>query len=181
MGSSFAERDRNDNEGPQHDVEIATTFAIGKYKVTFAQWDLCVAAGGGSYKAQDRGWGCGNRPVMYVSWNDTQEYLTWMSSVTDQQFRLQSEAEWEFATRAGGQAKCWWVMKSVKVARFVQIVVITVRDAPYRSVHCHQIHLACMMCMATFGNGFKTVGMLLMKVRRQTAQRGSIPIAPNTL
>ena len=71
MGSPEDEEGRDEDEGPQHTVRIERTFALGKYEVTFAEWDACVADGGcGGYRPKDRGWGRGDRPVIQVSWND---------------------------------------------------------------------------------------------------------------
>jgi len=108
MGSPPEEKERRPDEGPQRRVTLAKPFAIGRYEVTFAQWDTCARAGGCSYKPQDRGWGRGNRPVIYVSWNDIQEYLRWLSALTGREYRLPSEAEWEYVARAGSQAPYWW-------------------------------------------------------------------------
>ena len=108
MGASNDEPGRSSNEGPQHEVQLARPFAIGRYEVTFAQWDACVAAGGCSHAPEDRGWGRGNRPVFYVSWEDGQEYVTWLSKLSGLQYRLPSEAEWEYAARAGSQTVYWW-------------------------------------------------------------------------
>ncbi len=101
MGSPSSEEDRNDDEGPQHRVEIAQPFAVGRYEVTFAEWDACRSAGGCSHNPDDRGWGRGNRPVIDVSWEDTQEYVGWLSRETGKDYRLLTEAEWEYAARAG--------------------------------------------------------------------------------
>lgn len=102
MGSPASETGRVRDEGPQHEVSIAP-FAIGKFEVTFAQWDACLAGGGcNGYSPPDRGWGRGNRPVTDVSWEDAQAYLDWLNhQVGGLRYRLASEAEWEYAARAG--------------------------------------------------------------------------------
>jgi formylglycine-generating enzyme required for sulfatase activity len=102
------------SEGPQRRVTIARPFAVGKFEVTFAEWDACVAAGGCRHKPDDAGWGRGKRPVINVSWNHiTQEYLPWLSRKTSRTYRLLSEAEWEYAARGATSAsqpakRYWW-------------------------------------------------------------------------
>ena len=97
------------NEKPVHDVTIASQFAVGKYEVTFAEWDACMAAGGCTHRPDDVfGWGRGSRPVFFVSWDDAQEYVTWLSRKTGKSYRLLSEAEWEYAARAGSTTKYHW-------------------------------------------------------------------------
>ena len=83
MGSPPGEEGRLDREGPQHEVTIARAFAVGKFEVTFAEWDACVTVGGCTHRPDDRGWGRGRRPVINVSWDDiTTEYLPWLSLAT---------------------------------------------------------------------------------------------------
>jgi formylglycine-generating enzyme required for sulfatase activity len=110
MGSSPAEIDalvkefRSENfrsEGPQHRVTIAKPFTVGRFEVTFAEWDACVADGGCKHRPNDKGWGRGRRPVIDVSWHDAKEYAAWLSRKTGRIYRLLSEAEWEYAARAG--------------------------------------------------------------------------------
>jgi formylglycine-generating enzyme required for sulfatase activity len=108
MGSPKDEEGRSDDEGPQHKVTIARPFAVGKYEVTFDQWDGCVAVGACTVKPGDEGWGRGKRPVINVSWNDAHEYARWLSKKTGTEYRLLSGAEWEYAARAGSTTAYPW-------------------------------------------------------------------------
>lgn len=76
-------------------------FLLGKYEVTFDEWDACVKDGGCKEVLDDRGWGRGRRPVIGVSWEDGQDYVQWLGHKTGKSYRLPSEAEWEYAARAG--------------------------------------------------------------------------------
>ena len=107
MGSPESEEGRNDDEeGPQHRVTIPAPFAVGAYEVTFEEWDACVADGGcGGYRPDDHGWGRGWRPVIHVSWNDAQAYVRWLRGKTGKEYRLLSEAEWEYAARSGSRTR----------------------------------------------------------------------------
>jgi formylglycine-generating enzyme required for sulfatase activity len=104
MGSPDNEKDRSDSEGPQHEVVIAKPFAVSKTEVTFAEWDACAVAGG-CPKASDSTWGRGDRPVINVSWDDAKQYADWLSKMTGKKYRLLTEAEWEYAARAGSQTR----------------------------------------------------------------------------
>ena len=101
MGSPAGEEGRDADEGPQRKVTIARPFAVGKFEVTFAEWDACVAAGGCKHRPGDQDWGRGRRPAINVSWDDAKEYVVWLSRKTGKTYRLLSEAEWEYAARAG--------------------------------------------------------------------------------
>ncbi len=107
MGSPPTEPGRYDNDGPQHPVNFAKAFAVGKVEVTFAEWDACVNDGD-CMAAKDEGWGRERQPVINVSWEDAQAYVAWLKRKTGQPYRLLSEAEWEYVARAKTIAPYWW-------------------------------------------------------------------------
>ena len=99
MGSPDDEPGRSSDEDPQHQVEIAS-FAIGRTEVTFEQYDRFARATKRE-QPNDWGWGRDSRPVINVSWQDATAYAAWLSEQSGQRYRLPSEAEWEYAARAG--------------------------------------------------------------------------------
>jgi formylglycine-generating enzyme required for sulfatase activity len=106
MGSPEDEEGRDEGEGPQHRVTFAAPFALGKYPVTFEEYDhFCVEIG--REQPSDQGWGRGRRPVINVSWEDAKAYCAWLGDQTGQAYRLPSEAEWEYACRAGTTSPFW--------------------------------------------------------------------------
>jgi formylglycine-generating enzyme required for sulfatase activity len=107
MGSPPDEPARSDNEGPQHRVKIAKAFAVSKYELRFDEWDVCVAVGG-CRAVSDNGWGHDAQPAINVSWFDSQQYVNWLSLVTGRPYRLLTEAEWEYAARAGTTTAFYW-------------------------------------------------------------------------
>ena len=111
-GGTFRMGDLNgggyDDERPVHSVTVPA-FKLGKHEVTFTQWGACVADGGcGRYTPDDKGWGRGNRPVMNVSWDNIQLFIDWLNAKTGGDFRLPTEAEWEYASRAGSTTIYSW-------------------------------------------------------------------------
>jgi len=107
MGSPATEKGRYPHEGPQRLITIAKPFAVSKFAVTFADWDACVSVGGCPH-VSDSGFERGTRPVINVRWDEAQQYAAWLSEMTGRPYRLLTEAEWEYAARAGGETAYFW-------------------------------------------------------------------------
>lgn len=123
MGSPETEKDYHFyfNEVPQVEITIAKPIAVGKYELTWDEWEACVAKqrcednSNTGYSATsspefsgDAGFGRGRRPVISVSAEDAEAYVKWLSSETGETYRLLSEAEWEYAARAGSTGRFSW-------------------------------------------------------------------------
>ena len=108
MGSPETEEGRSDEEGPQHEVTIARPFAVSKFDVTFDEWDACATQGDCDPRIKDSGFGRGQRPVINLGWDDGQTYVAWLGRVTGKPYRLLTEAEWEYAARAGTTTAYYW-------------------------------------------------------------------------
>jgi formylglycine-generating enzyme required for sulfatase activity/CRP-like cAMP-binding protein len=108
MGSTTNEEGRTSSENPQRKITIAAPFAVSKFEVTFDQWDACAADGDCDPRILDNDFGRGRKPVINVSWYDAQRYAAWLSKMTGKSYRLLSEAEWEYAARAGTKTSYSW-------------------------------------------------------------------------
>ena len=96
-----------EREKPQHLVRVAYPLAVGRYPVTFVEYGH-FARTTGRAQPDDRSWGRGRRPVVHVDWDDAKFFIAWLSVQTGQSYRLLSEAEWEYACRAGTTTRYWW-------------------------------------------------------------------------
>jgi formylglycine-generating enzyme required for sulfatase activity len=103
MGSSTDDP----SEKPPHHVSIGAPFAIGKYDVTVEQWNACVAANACPRLSSENN-SVKNAPARDISWDDAQLYVKWLTKVTGKPYRLPTEAEWEYADRAGTTTQYWW-------------------------------------------------------------------------
>jgi formylglycine-generating enzyme required for sulfatase activity len=104
----MGEDKRHRYEKPAHEVTIAKPFAIGRFELTFDEWEACHADGACEKNPDDHKWGRGRRPVMNISWFDARQYLGWISKKTGHTYRLPTEAEWEYAARAGTRTAYSW-------------------------------------------------------------------------
>ena len=105
MGSLLEEEGRGENENPRHLVTISRPFAVAKFEVSFGQFRACAADGGcNGYRPDSRG-GPQDERAGSVSWRDAKAYVAWLSEETGAEYRLLSEAEWEYAARAGTEAE----------------------------------------------------------------------------
>jgi formylglycine-generating enzyme required for sulfatase activity/uncharacterized caspase-like protein len=109
FGSPVVDFDRNDAEGPRRLIDVSESFAVGRYEVTFAEWDACMADRGcGMDQPSDHKWGRDRRPVIEVTWNGAKSYVAWLSAKTGHQYTLLSEAQWEYVARAGSTTRFFW-------------------------------------------------------------------------
>lgn len=108
MGSPVTEVGRGADEGPQHQVVLSRPFAVGRFEVTTAQYRLFAsetARTAGTWSLRNTSEStAGNYPVRWVSWVDANAYVSWLSARTGKHYRLLTEAEWEYAARAGSDS-----------------------------------------------------------------------------
>ena len=104
MGCSSDDESCEEDARPVHDVTIRSPFALSVHEVTFEDYDRFTHPN----LMPDEGWGRGRRPAVHVSWDDAQDYVRWLSAETGAEYRLPSEAEWEYAARAGAETRFHW-------------------------------------------------------------------------
>ena len=120
MGGPPIDQGRPYAEGELRPVTIEKPFAVGKYEVTFEEWDECVRDGV-CVKVEDQGWGRGKRPVISVSWGESVQYGKWLSKKTGKPYRLLTEAEWEYAARANGGRARFFGIPTEEICKYANL------------------------------------------------------------
>ena len=189
-----------EDEMPVHSVTISQPFAVSKYEITFEDYDRFRDPN----QVDDEGWGRGRQPIMNVSWNDAREYVAWLSSQTGQTYRLLTEAEWEYAARAGSttqfswgneigqeRANCggcstqWDFVQTAPVGSFAAnafgLHEMEMFGSGLRTAGMTVIRALPPMemrgCMEMFGSGLRTAGMTVIRALPPMEMRGSAAIA----
>lgn len=145
----------HDSQHPRHQVVIANQYVVAKYEVTFTEWDLCVSSGScDGYTPSDEGWGRGSRPVVNVNFDDAQGYVAWLSQITGKRYRLLSEAEYEYAARAGTTTAYPWGGDDSGIPS-AQCQIDMVGPSCYSAIGKNNAN--CQGCGDDDGNGTRTV------------------------
>ena len=119
------------DERPVHRVFFADSIAVSRYAVTFEDYDRFA----GSNRPGDEGWGRGRRPVINVSWDQAVQYTEWLSGETGESYRLLTEAEWEYAARAGSERKYHFGNDSTQLCRYANHADAET-DYEWRNTYC---------------------------------------------
>jgi formylglycine-generating enzyme required for sulfatase activity len=106
MGSPDTENDRQADEGPQHDVTLTKGFWMGKYPVTKAQWSSLM--GTKPWSGETYASALANTPAMSITWSNAQAFVAELNAYTGRSFHLPTEAQWEYACRAGTSTRYYW-------------------------------------------------------------------------
>ena len=144
-------------EGPQRYVTFQSPFAVGIYEVTFDEWDACARAGGcGGVIPDNEGWGRGRRPVINVNWEEAQGYVRWLSNETGHEYRLLSEAEWEYVARAHTETARYWGESSSEQCRYANgaDALALAANPDWRTVSCSDGHLGTSLVGSYEANAF---------------------------
>ncbi|RDE50729.1 MAG: hypothetical protein DVS81_09680 [Candidatus Accumulibacter meliphilus] len=121
MGSPKSEPGRFEDEAPQHKVTVPKAVAVARHEVRFDEWALCVKDGV-CPALSDSGFGRGARPAINVSWDEATAYAAWLSKKSGKPYRLLSEAEWEYAARAGTATARYWGENPDQACEYANVV-----------------------------------------------------------
>jgi formylglycine-generating enzyme required for sulfatase activity len=152
---------------PQHQVTIAKPFAVSKFELTHDEWDTCVAYGDCAANIRND-FGLGQRPVSRVIWDDAQRYIAWLSKMTGKPYRLLTEAEYEYATRAGTQTV--YPEKGMQTA--TAAVASGMEEKQHQLARFPPTSSAFMTWSVTSGSGSKIAFIPRTMVRQPTARPG---------
>ena len=163
MGSPADESGHIATEAPQHVVTIDRAFAVGKYEITFDDWEACVSDRRCARLA-DSGFGRGRRPVINVSYEDTMPYLAWLSEKTNRKYRLLTEAEWEYAARAGSDKTRFWGNSPDQACKFANVfnpaTMAKYKDSDRVAFRCDDGYVETAPVGSLKPNGFGLYDML---------------------
>lgn len=135
MGTPASEPERESGEDPQHKVTIRQPFAVGRFTISFDEWDACLADGGcDGFKGTEFGYGRGRLPAVGITFAAAKSYLAWLSKKVGRTYRLPSESEREYFARAGTTTPFWFGNTiSAKQANYA--AVLTYNNATNLDIH----------------------------------------------
>ncbi|MBR1237834.1 formylglycine-generating enzyme family protein [Bradyrhizobium sp. AUGA SZCCT0182] len=186
MGTPADEPDRFKGEDPIHRVSFAKPFAVGRFTISFDEWDACLADGGcGRDKGDDKGFGRGRMPAQGINFVAAKSYLAWLSKKVGRTYRLPSESEREYFTRAGTSTTFWFGNTiSAQDANYKASIPYGAgprgadSKGPWWWTPIRPTRSACIRCTATCSSGPRTASTsATMKIRRSMAHPGSRAIA----
>jgi len=175
MGCVSGSEHCHSDEKPVHEVKI-DSFALSKYEVTFEEYDAFTDATGRE-RADDEGWGRGRRPVINVSWRDAVAYTHWLSDQMGKTYRLPSEAEWEYAARAGTETVYSWGIILVTTAPIVKSAVGGIMRRQHQWARSRPIVGDFTTCTAMCGSGGEIVRMRITRGHLQMVLPGCLETA----
>jgi formylglycine-generating enzyme required for sulfatase activity len=163
MGYPPGDSGRFHQEGPMRTVTFGKPFAVGKFEVTFDEWDAC-ATENQCPKVDDKGRGRGRRPAVYISWDQAAGYAKWLSNKTGRKYQLLTEAEWEYAARGGAESRYrFWGLAPDRVCAFANVYDKTAKkqDATgYENLPCDDRYVEAAPVGSFKPNAFGLYDML---------------------